>query len=60
MDIRRLAEMMSATLSEDKNQRDAAEEQLKQVKHFRKHAMCSWNFFSLKKTGELRPKLHRN
>lgn len=45
MDIRRLAEMMSATLSEDKNQRDAAEEQLKQVKLFRKHAMCYWNFF---------------
>lgn len=48
MDIRRLADMMSATLSEDKNQRDAAEEQLKQVKLFRKHAMCYWIFFLLK------------
>lgn len=60
MDVRRLAEMMSATLSEDKNQRDAAEEQLKQVNHFRQHTMCSWNFFqvSLLKIGDLHLKLH--
>lgn len=47
--------MMSATLSEDKNQRDGAEEQLKQVKHFRKHAMCSW--ISMLKIGDLRSKM---
>lgn len=34
MDTARLAEMMRATLSEDKNERDAAEEQLKQVKQY--------------------------
>lgn len=53
MDIRRLAEMMSATLSEDKNQRDAAEEQLKQVKHFGNTPCALENFlrffFLLKK-----------
>lgn len=37
MDSVRLAEMMRATLSEDKTERDAAEEQLKQVKQ---HTMC--------------------
>lgn len=44
MDARRLVEMMGATLSEIKSERDAAEEQLKQVK--RPHAMCfpkNWN-----------------
>lgn len=38
MDARRLVEMMGATLSENKTERDAAEEQLKQVKQ--PHAMC--------------------
>lgn len=37
METARLAEMMRATLSEDKNERDAAEEQLKQVKQY---TMC--------------------
>lgn len=39
MDTARLAEMMRATLSEDKTERDAAEEQLKQVKQHT-HTMC--------------------
>lgn len=34
MDMAKLAEMMRATLSEDKTERDAAEEQLKQVKQY--------------------------
>lgn len=34
MDTARVAEMMRATLSEDKNERDAAEDQLKQVKQY--------------------------
>lgn len=34
MDTERLAEMMRATLSEDKIERDAAEEQLNQVKQY--------------------------
>lgn len=34
MDTTRLAEMMRSTLSEDKTERDLAEEQLKQVKSY--------------------------
>lgn len=39
MDTARLAEMMRATLSEDKTERDAAEEQLKQVKQYTHHVL---------------------
>lgn len=39
MDTARLAEMMRATLSEDKTERDAAEEQLKQVKQHTHHVL---------------------
>lgn len=39
MDTTRLAEMMRATLSEDKTERDSAEEQLKQVKQNAHHVL---------------------
>lgn len=41
MDIRKLAEMMSATLSEDKNQRESAEEHLKKVKQILRNTACA-------------------
>lgn len=39
MDAIRLAEMMRATLSENKSERDAAEEQLNQVKQPHHHVL---------------------
>lgn len=39
MDTETLAKMMAATLSQDKTERETAEEQLNQVKQ---HTMCFW------------------
>lgn len=44
MDTGRLAEMMRATLSEDKTERDAAEEQLKQVIYNTHHVLSEKNY----------------